>query len=128
MRSVNTGNWPTGEAGRVAPLTRSERLFWHRCGMSTELDQMTDGQQNSLSMDPPAGPGPESPDQCQLQADAVSAAMHEANLAMRTLGERLKALRLCRESNGQPQSGFESTTQQQLQGLAEAVAICMRIG
>jgi hypothetical protein len=96
--------------------------------MSTESDQMTDGQQSSLSMDQPAGPGSESPDQCQLQADAVSAAMHEANLAMRNLGERLRALRLCRASNGQPQSGFEATTQQQLQGLAEAVAHCMKIG
>jgi hypothetical protein len=96
--------------------------------MSIELNQMTDGQQNSMSMDQPAEPGSESPDQCQLQADAVSAAMHEANLAMRNLGERLRVLRLCRASSGQPQSGFDSTTQQQLQGLAQAVANCMRIG
>jgi hypothetical protein len=96
--------------------------------MSIELDQMTDGQQSLPSTDPPAGPESESPDQCRLQEDAVSAAVHEANLAIRNLGERLRVLRLCRASNGQPQSGFESTTQQQLQGLAEAVANCMRIG
>jgi hypothetical protein len=68
--------------------------------MSTGTSQPTDGQPNSQTTLQPDEPGSATPDRCQLQTDAVAAAGREADLAMRTLGERLKVLRECRAANG----------------------------